>query len=108
MLQWLALECLNRKSHSGTPAEMEAIMLEELYVETRVNVHRGIEFTVARTKTASVWRWHCWIAEEAKTGQTRAKLRLLAIRRVEMIINRELKKRESQSEAVVTIQKPVD
>jgi hypothetical protein len=80
-------------------------MLEELYVETRVNVHRDIKFTVARTKTAGVWRWHFRIAEEAKTGQTRAKLRLLAIRRVETIINRELKKQESQSEAAVTIQK---
>jgi hypothetical protein len=72
-------------------------MLEKLYVETRVNVHRGIEFTVARTKTAGVWRWHFWIAEEAKTGQTRAKLRLLAIRRVQIIINRELRKRTAKT-----------
>jgi hypothetical protein len=72
-------------------------MLEKLYVETRENVYRGIEFTLTRTKTADVWRWHFWIAEEGKTGQTRAKLRLLAIRRVETIIDRELKKRTAKS-----------
>ena len=72
-------------------------MLEELYVETRVNVDRGIEFTVARTKTAGVWRWHLRIVEEAKTGQTRAKLRLLAIRRVQTIIDRELRKRTAKT-----------
>jgi hypothetical protein len=83
-------------------------MLENLYVESRLNVHRGIEFIVASTKTAGVWHWRFWIGEEAKTGQTRAKLRLLAIRRVETIINRELKKQESQSEAAVTIRKSID
>jgi hypothetical protein len=77
-------------------------MLEDIYVETRVNVHRGIKFIVARTKKAGVWRWHFWIGEEAKTGQTRAKLRLLAIRRVETIINRELNKQET------AFRKPVD
>jgi len=73
-------------------------MLEKLYVESRrENVHRGIEFTVTRTKTTDVWRWRFWIADEAKTGQTRAKLRLLAIRRVETIINRELRKRTAKT-----------
>lgn len=74
-----------------------ATMLEELYVETRMNVHRGIEFTVTRTKTAGVWRWQFRIVEEAKTGQTRAKLRLLAIRRVQTIIDRELRKRTAKT-----------
>jgi hypothetical protein len=73
-------------------------MLEKLYVESRrENVHRGIEFTVTRTKTTDVWRWHFWIAEETKSGRTRAKLRLLAIRRVEIIINRELRKRAAKT-----------
>ena len=53
--------------------------------------HRGIEFTVAKTATQGVWQWQFRIGEKVKTGKTETKIDLLAIRRVQLRIDRELK-----------------
>ena len=55
-------------------------------------LHRGIEYTVTRTKRREVWRWHFWIDDHVSSGQIRTTLELLAIRRVQLLIDRELKK----------------
>ena len=54
--------------------------------------HRGIEFTVAKTAVPGVWQWQFRIGEQVKTGKTETKIDLLAIRRVQLRIDRELKR----------------
>ncbi len=54
--------------------------------------HKGVEYTVATTATAGVWRWQFRIGDELKTGRTETRINLLAIRRVQLRIDRELKK----------------
>jgi len=53
--------------------------------------HRGVEFTVAQTATPGIWQWQFRIGEETKTGKTETKIDLLAIRRVQLRIDRELR-----------------
>lgn len=54
-------------------------------------IHRGIEFSVTQT-TAGIWKWRFQIGDRIFAGKTEAKLDLLAIRRVQLRIDRELKK----------------
>ncbi|WP_430641893.1 hypothetical protein [Bradyrhizobium nanningense] len=54
--------------------------------------HRGIEFTVAKTAIPGIWQWQFRIGEQIKTGKTETKIDLLAIRRVQLRIDRELKR----------------
>lgn len=53
--------------------------------------HRGVEFTVARTAIPGIWQWQFRIGDEIRTGKTETKIDLLAIRRVQLRIDRELK-----------------
>ncbi|MBR0709552.1 hypothetical protein [Bradyrhizobium liaoningense] len=53
--------------------------------------HRGVEFTVAMTASPGVWQWQFRIGEQVKSGKTETKIDLLAIRRVQLRIDRELK-----------------
>lgn len=53
--------------------------------------HRGVEFTVTKTAIPGVWQWQFRIGDETKTGKTETKIDLLAIRRVQLRIDRELK-----------------
>jgi hypothetical protein len=53
--------------------------------------HRGVEFTVATTALPGVWQWQFRIGDEIRTGKTETKIDLLAIRRVQLRIDRELK-----------------
>jgi len=56
--------------------------------------HRGIEFNIERSsEREDVWIWQFAIGDHVRTGKTAAKLELLAIRRVQLMIDRELKKR---------------
>jgi hypothetical protein len=55
-------------------------------------VHRGIEYTVALTTVPSIWKWQFQIGDTIKTGRTETRIDLLAIRRVQLRIDRELKK----------------
>ena len=53
--------------------------------------HRGVEFTVAKTATPGIWQWQFRIGEQVRSGKTETKIDLLAIRRVQLRIDRELK-----------------
>ena len=59
-------------------------------------VHKGVEYMVAPTATPGIWRWQFQIGEKVKTGRTETRINLLAARRVQLRIDRELKKVESQ------------
>ncbi|QIG93200.1 MULTISPECIES: hypothetical protein [unclassified Bradyrhizobium] len=54
-------------------------------------IHRGVEFSVTQL-VAGVWGWRFQIGDRIFTGKTEAKLDLLAIRRVQLRIDRELNK----------------
>jgi hypothetical protein len=54
-------------------------------------IHKGVEYTVTLA-APGVWNWQFRIGDKVKTGKTEAKLHLLAIRRVQLRIDRELKK----------------
>ena len=54
--------------------------------------HRGIEYTVTMTAVPGVWKWQFRIGDQVKTGKTETRIDLLAIRRVQLRIDRELKK----------------
>jgi hypothetical protein len=53
--------------------------------------HRGIDFTIAKTAIPGVWQWQFRIGDQIKSGKTETKIDLLAIRRVKLRIDRELK-----------------
>jgi hypothetical protein len=59
--------------------------------------HRGVEYTVSATSVPGVWKWQFRIGDGVKTGKTETKISLLAIRRVQLRIDRELKKIASQA-----------
>ena len=59
--------------------------------------HRGVEYTVSATSVPGVWKWQFRIGDEVKTGKTETKISLLAIRRVQLRIDRELKKIASKA-----------
>ena len=54
--------------------------------------HRGVEFTVASTPTPGVWKWQFQLEGRIRSGKTETRIALLAIRRVQLRIDRELKK----------------
>jgi hypothetical protein len=54
-------------------------------------IHKGVEYNVTPA-TPGVWKWQFRIGDTIKTGKTATKLQLLAIRRVQLRIDRELKK----------------
>jgi hypothetical protein len=53
--------------------------------------HKGVEYTVVVTSTPGIWKWQFRIGDRVKTGQTETRIDLLAIRRVQLRIDRELK-----------------
>ena len=55
-------------------------------------IHRGIEFTIVATDVPGLWCWRFTIGGRTRTGRTEARLELLAIRRVRLKIDRELKR----------------
>jgi len=52
--------------------------------------HRGVEYSLAMT-VPGIWRWQFQIGDEVKSGRTETRINLLAIRRVQQRIDRELK-----------------
>jgi hypothetical protein len=54
-------------------------------------IHKGVEFAVVSTDVPGIWRWRFVVNGEMRTGRTEARLELLAIRRVKLRIDRELK-----------------
>jgi hypothetical protein len=53
--------------------------------------HRGVEYMVLTTATPGIWQWQFRIGDEVKTGKTETRISLLAMRRVQLRIDRELK-----------------
>jgi hypothetical protein len=54
-------------------------------------IHKGVEYSVTAV-APGVWKWQFRIGDRVVAGKTEAKLNLLAIRRVQLRIDRELKK----------------
>ena len=53
--------------------------------------HKGVEYTLTRSETPGVWKWEFRIGNLVRSGRTEARLLLLAMRRVQLKIDRELK-----------------
>ena len=53
--------------------------------------HKGVEYTLTRSETPGVWKWEFRIGDLVRSGRTEARLLLLAMRRVQLKIDRELK-----------------
>ena len=53
--------------------------------------HKGVEYTVVPSTTPGVWNYEFRIGDRVKSGRTEAKLSLLAIRRVQLRIDRAIK-----------------
>jgi hypothetical protein len=58
-------------------------------------IYKGVEFTVTAA-APGIWKWQFRIGDRVIAGKTEAKLNLLAIRRVQLRIDRELKKAERE------------
>lgn len=56
--------------------------------------YKGVEFTVTAV-APDIWKWQFLLGDKVVAGKTEAKLNLLAIRRVQLRIDRELKKASS-------------
>jgi hypothetical protein len=54
-------------------------------------IHKGVEYTVTAV-APGIWNWQFRIGDRVVSGKTEARLQLLAIRRVQLRIDRELKK----------------
>ncbi len=54
-------------------------------------IHRGVEYTLTPS-APGVWQWQFRIGDAVISGKTETNIRLLAIRRVHLRIDRELKK----------------
>ena len=61
--------------------------------------HKGVEYSVAVAAVPGIWKWQFRIGDELKTGKTETRINLLAIRRVQLRIDRELKNAERESAA---------
>ena len=53
--------------------------------------YRGVEYLVVPSATPGVWQWQFRIGDQLKTGKTETRIGLLAMRRVQLRIDRELK-----------------
>jgi hypothetical protein len=58
-------------------------------------IYKGVEFTVTPVDPG-IWKWQFLIGDKVVAGKTEARLNLLAIRRVQLRIDRELKKAEQK------------
>jgi len=55
-------------------------------------VHKGVEYMVATTATPGILKWQFRIGDQLKTGRTETRISYLAVRRVQLRIDRELRK----------------
>jgi hypothetical protein len=58
-------------------------------------VHRGVEFTVTAV-APDIWQYQFRLGERVIAGKTEAKNVLLAVRRAQIRINRELKRASTE------------
>jgi hypothetical protein len=52
---------------------------------------QSVEYSLTRSETPDIWMWQFRIGNLVKSGRTEARLLLLAMRRVQLKIDRELK-----------------
>jgi hypothetical protein len=55
-------------------------------------MHKGVEYSVALSAPPDVWKWQFRIGDIVRTGRAETRISLLAVRRVQLRIDRELKK----------------
>ena len=53
-------------------------------------IYKGVEYEIAPIEPG-LWKWQFRIGGRIKTGKTKANLELLASRRVQLVINQELR-----------------
>lgn len=53
--------------------------------------YKSIEYSLTRSETPGIWKWQFRIGNLVKSCRTEARLPLLAIRRVQLKIDRELR-----------------
>jgi hypothetical protein len=53
--------------------------------------HKGVEYSLTRSETPGIWKWQFRIGDLSRSGRTEARLLLLAMRRVQLKIDRALK-----------------
>jgi hypothetical protein len=53
--------------------------------------YKGVEYTLVPTVIPGVWKWQFQIGDRLRTGKTETRINLLAIRRVQLQINREIR-----------------
>jgi hypothetical protein len=70
-------------------------------------IHKGVEFTVTAV-APDIWKWQFLLGDRVIAGKTEAKLDLLAIRRVKLRIDRELKKADLEQPARRVLARPAD
>jgi hypothetical protein len=58
--------------------------------------HKGIDYSLALTETPGIWKWQFRIGQEVVSGRTETRINLLAVRRVQLRIDRELKKNQRE------------
>jgi hypothetical protein len=68
-----------------------ALYAGQVAIREILMIYRGVEYSVAMTTTPGIWKWQFRIGDELKTGKTETKIGLLAIRRVQIRIDRALK-----------------
>jgi hypothetical protein len=54
-------------------------------------IYKGVEYTLTPV-APGVWKWQFQIGDKVISGKTEARLNLLAVRRIQLRIDRELKK----------------
>jgi hypothetical protein len=54
-------------------------------------IYKGVEYSLTPV-APGVWKWQFQIGDRVISGKTEARLNLLAIRRIQLRIDRELKK----------------
>lgn len=57
-------------------------------------IYKGVEYTLTPV-APGVWKWQFQIGDKVISGKTEARLNLLAVRRIQLRIDRELKKAAS-------------
>jgi hypothetical protein len=55
-------------------------------------IHKGVEYSVMPGATPATWKWRFQIGDAIKSGKTETRLSLMAMRRVQLRIDEELKK----------------
>lgn len=53
--------------------------------------YKGVEYSLTRSETPGIWKWQFRIGNLVKSGRTEVSLPLLAVRRVQLKIDRELR-----------------